>query len=115
MCSANQISSQRRGKQDEIRKEKKEIDNTRKGTFMRQRKASETKRIRSLEKEINEQKKKTPPSPLFRLFCLVVWLLGCLAAIAEVLCLQDKKRGKCNHSNKSTTGRGRKKSRVETT
>jgi len=36
-------------------------------------------------------------------------LPSCLLVITEVLCLQEKKRGKCNHSNKLTIGRGRKK------
>lgn len=88
--------------QDEIRKKKKRvIDSTRK--LHAAKESFQHKKIKSLEKGKNKQKKNAPfpVSPPV--------LPGCLPAITEVLCLQEKKRGKCNHSNKLTIGRGRKK------
>ena len=88
--------------QDEIRKKKKRvIDSTRK--LHAATESFRHKNIKSLEKENNKQKKNAsfPVSPPV--------LPACLLVFAEVLCLQEKKRGKCNHSNKLTKGRGRKK------
>jgi len=87
--------------QDEIRKKKKRvIDSTRK--LHAATESFQHKNIKSLEKEKKKEKNASfPVSPPV--------LPGCLLVITKVLCLQEKKRGKCNHSNKLTIGRGRKK------